>query len=83
MTVPQIQGWLKPIVVIFVGSLCMGILNAYSHGDLTGFDMLVHVAEDSSFGAFMAVIGWLGLRSPLSAAFQQETAADKDKPPQP
>ncbi len=77
MTIPQVQGWLKPILTIFLGSLAVGLWNANQDGELEGWDMLPEVAYDASFTAFLAVVAWLGLRSPLSAAAQAEKQESK------
>jgi len=71
---PQIEGVFKPLGIIFFGSLAMGLWNANQHGELKDWDMLGEALYDGSFTAFMAVVAWLALRSPLSQSAIAEKA---------
>lgn len=82
MTIPQIQGWLKPFLCVGGAAICATLGAAYAHGELKTWEMLPDALAHASFEGFMALViavgAWLGLRSPLSAAAQSEKAAQKD-----
>ena len=68
MTIPQIEGWLKNILCVFVGATLAALITASTKGELTGWDKLSPALKKESFIGFMAgvfqVAGWLGQSSP-------------------
>jgi len=69
MTINQLQGWVKNLAAVFLGSLTTALLSAWYAGDLQGWDMLLGAIKAHSFAAFMAALtivgGWLGMASPV------------------
>ncbi len=74
---PQIEGTIKPLLTIFFGSLAIGLWQANQHNELNSWAMLPEALYDGSFTAFMAIVAWLALRSPISASSLQEKAVTK------
>lgn len=78
MQIPQIVGFGKQVLTLFVIATLYGIFQANGHGELKGgWAALPAVAKDASFGALMLTIGWIIFRSPFSSVLQELLSVKK------
>jgi hypothetical protein len=70
MTIPQIKGPFRSILLIFGMALLGGVLNAKHHGEVRQLADYGEALQDSLMPALEVVGGWIFLRSPWAAEVQ-------------
>lgn len=66
ITVPQIKNTGLIFVAILFVSACLGISNAFMHGEIKKWGDLGEAASDSLLFAVGIGVGWIALKSPLA-----------------
>lgn len=64
----QIEGWGKNLLAVAGLALLSGVYDAYEHGEVNTYEDVSKAFHDAGPNAIKVAIGWIVLKSPLSAS---------------